>query len=253
MKLIRFIKDKKICHGVIENDSIRLLKKDYIEGIEFTSNTLSIDEVKLISPVSPGKVVAVGLNYMDHIKEFGDRPVPENPILFLKIPSTVIGPNDDILLPPKYERVDFEAELAIVISKHCYRIAPEEAGEYILGCTCLNDVTERIVQKKDGQWTRGKNYPTFCPIGPCIQTDADLDNLDIKGILNGQVLQSSNTRFQIWKPLELVSFISQSIHLEPGDVVSTGTPSGVSPMKPGDEIIIEIENIGRLINTVRSE
>ncbi len=253
MKLVRFIKDKEVCHGVIEGDAIRLLKRDFIEGIEPAQETVRADEVRLMSPVSPGKVVAVGLNYLDHIKEFGNRPVPENPTLFLKIPSTVIGPDDDILLPPGYERVDFEAELAVVISKRCYRISPKEAGDYILGGTCLNDVTERVVQKKDGQWTRGKNYPTFCPVGPCIETDADLDNLDIKGILNGQVLQSSNTRLQIWKPAELVSFISQSIPLEPGDLVSTGTPSGVSPMKPGDEIVIEVENIGRLMNRAVAE
>jgi 2-keto-4-pentenoate hydratase/2-oxohepta-3-ene-1,7-dioic acid hydratase in catechol pathway len=253
MKLARFIKDNVVCHGVIEGDAVRFLKGDFLKSVKFTGESVKTDEIRLIAPVTPGKVVAVGLNYLDHIKEFGDRPVPENPTLFLKIPSTVIGPGEAILLPPGYKRVDFEAELAVVISKRCFRIPPKKAGGYILGGICLNDVTERVVQKKDGQWTRGKNYPTFCPVGPYIETEADFANLDIKGILNGEVLQSSNTRFQIWKAAELVSFISQSIPLEPGDIVSTGTPSGVSSMKPGDEIAIEVEKIGRLVNRVESE
>ena len=176
--------------------------------------------------------------------------MPEEPTLFVKLTGTVIGSGDEIHLPKGYERVDYEAELAVVISKHCYEVSTEEAGDYILGATCLNDVTERIVQKRTGQWMRGKNFPTFCPIGPYIVTDLDLNNLDIKSVLNGEIKQNSNTKHFLWNPYELVSFISQSIPLEPGDVVTTGTPSGVSPMKPGDEIVIEIENIGCLINKV---
>lgn len=232
----------------------RYLEEGIIKKGQTENNDLDgIKDKKLVSPVTPNKIIAVGLNYLDHIKEFGDRPVPENPTLFIKFPDTVIGPDDYIVLPKGYERVDYEAELAIVISKHCYRVSVSEAEDYILGATCLNDVTERVVQKKDGQWIRGKNYPTFCPIGPFIVSDIDYNHLDIKGILNGKVMQSSNTSHFIWNVHELISFISQSIPLEEGDVITTGTPNGVSKMEEGDEIIIEIEGIGKLINRVRKE
>lgn len=210
-----------------------------------------LTNVELVSPVNPGKIIAVGLNYLDHIKEFGDRPTPENPTLFIKFPHTVIGPNDDIILPKGYERVDFEAELAIVISRDCYQVSLDEAHDVILGATCLNDVTERIIQKKDGQWTRGKNFPTFCPIGPYIVSDINYNNLEIKSILNGTLKQHSNTKQFIWNVYELISFITQSIPLSKGDVITTGTPSGVAPMNNGDTIVIEIEGIGQLINHIK--
>ncbi|MFO7611626.1 MAG: fumarylacetoacetate hydrolase family protein [Clostridia bacterium] len=251
MKLIRFEKDGIVGYGVLENDKVRVLKGGFQGEAAFSGVEYRLLEVRLLIPVEPGKIIAVGLNYIDHIKEFGDRPVPENPTLFIKLNNTVIGPGEDIILPKGYERVDFEAELAVVISRHCHEVSAEEAPGYILGATCLNDVTERVIQKKDGQWTRGKNFPTFCPIGPWIETDADIGNLEIRSILNGKVMQSSNTKHQIWNPYELVSFISRSIPLEAGDVVATGTPSGVSSMSPGDEISIEIQDVGTLTNRVR--
>lgn len=250
MKFARFIKDSAICHAVVEDNKLKVLKGDFLTEVAFSGIEYDISEVRLLAPVIPGKIIAVGLNYLDHIKEFGDRPIPENPTLFLKLPSTVIGPGDDIVMPKNYQRVDFEAELAVVISKHCYEVSPEEAEEYILGATCLNDVTERIIQKADGQWTRGKNFPTFCPIGPYVVTGLDLDNLDICSRLNGKVMQQSNTRHFLWNPAKLISFISQSIPLEAGDVVTTGTPSGVAPMAPGDSIEIEIEGVGCLVNNI---
>lgn len=235
MIYFKYFENKEIVEGKIENSEIAFLKNK-----------------KLLSPVSPNKIIAVGLNYIDHIKEFGDRDIPKNPTLFIKFPHTVIGPNETILLPKGYKRVDYEAELAIVINKHCYQVTPKQAKEYILGATCLNDVTERVVQKSDGQWIRGKNYPTFCPIGPYIVSDIDYNNLSIKSILNGKVKQNSNTKNFIWNVYELISFISQSIPLENGDVITTGTPGGISPMNDGDEIIIEIEGIGRLVNKVKN-
>jgi len=230
----KYLEFGEILEGQIENDQIDLIK-----------------EKELLSPVTPNKIIAVGLNYIDHIKEFSDRPIPENPTLFIKFPHTVIGPKENILLPKNHERVDYEAELAIVISKPGYEISVKDAKDYILGATCLNDVTERSIQKKDGQWIRGKNYPTFCPIGPYIVSDIDYNNLNIKSFLNGKIMQDSNTKHFIWNVYELISFISQSIPLEKGDVITTGTPNGVSPMKNGDEIIIEIEGIGQLINYVK--
>lgn len=250
MKYLRFEKDSIKGYGILQNNKIKVLKGDFLREVAFSGIEYNLDEVRLLAPVNPGKVIAVGLNYLDHIKEFGDRPVPENPTLFVKLSNTVIGPEDEIILPDNYQRVDFEAELAVVISKYCYKVAADEAPDYILGATCLNDVTERVIQKADGQWTRGKNFPTFCPIGPYIVSDIDLSNLQIKAVLNGHVKQNSSTRYFLWNPYELVSFISQSIPLEAGDVVTTGTPSGVGPMEPGDTIIIEIENVGSLVNYV---
>lgn len=209
-----------------------------------------LDGIKLLTPVKPSKIIAIGLNYMDHIKEFGDRPIPKNPTIFVKFPHTVIGPLDTIKLPKDYQRVDYEAELAIVISKYCYQVSKEEAKDYILGATCLNDVTERVVQKADGQWIRGKNFPTFCPIGPYIVSDIDYNNLGIKAILNDEVKQDANTNLFIWNVYDLISFVSQSIPLEEGDVITTGTPMGVSGMKDKDKIVVEIEGIGKLINFV---
>ena len=251
MKFARFKKDSTIGYAVVEGKILKVLKGDFLGGVTFSGIEYKLDEVRILAPVVPGQIIAVGLNYLDHIKEFGDRPVPENPTLFVKLPSTVIGPEDDILLPKGYQRVDFEAELAVVISKHCYDVSPEDADEYIFGATCLNDVTERVIQKADGQWTRGKNFPTFCPIGPYVVTDINLGELDVCSRLNGKTMQSSNTRHFLWNPAELVSFISRSIPLEAGDIVTTGTPSGVAPMAAGDTIEIEIEGVGCLINHIR--
>jgi len=250
MKYLRFKKDSVTGYGILQDNKIKVLKGDFLAEVAFSGIEYDFSEVELLAPVKPGKVIAVGLNYMDHIKEFGDRPVPENPTLFVKLTNTIIGPGDDIILPVGYKRVDFEAELAIVISEYCYKVDADEAPDYILGATCLNDVTERVVQKADGQWTRGKNFPTFCPIGPYIVSDIDLSDLEVKAVLSGEVKQHSSTKHFLWNPYELVSFISQSIPLEPGDVVTTGTPSGVGPMKPGDTITIEIENVGALTNHV---
>lgn len=250
MKFARFIKDSVTGYAVVEGNKLKVLKGDFLSEVAFSGVEYDIGEVRLLAPVKPGKVLAVGLNYLDHIKEFGNRPVPENPTLFLKLTSTIVGPGDDIVLPKDYKRVDFEAELAVVISKYCYNVSPQDAPDYIFGATCLNDVTERVIQKADGQWTRGKNFPTFCPIGPYVVTGVDLNNLDICSKLNGQIMQKSNTEHFLWNPAELISFISQSIPLEPGDVVTTGTPSGVGPMEDGDTIEIEIEGVGCLVNRV---
>lgn len=203
----------------------------------------------LKAPVEPGKIIAVGLNYRDHASEFGSN-IPDEPIMFLKPPSAVIGTEENIIIPFKSKRVDYEAELAVIISNRCRMISPREAKNNILGYTCGNDVTERDFQKKDGQWTRSKGFDTFCPLGPWIATDINPMSLSIECYLNDVLKQKSNTANMIWNPYELVSFISGIMTLNPGDVILTGTPSGVGPLEAGETVSVKIEGIGVLKNRV---
>ena len=189
-------------------------------------------------PFSPSKIICVGLNYYDHAKELG-MEIPKYPVLFLKPPTAVIGDGDKIIYPAQTSNLHYEAELAIVILE-----------DRSLGYTCANDVTARDLQKIDGQWTRAKSFNTFCPLGPKIVSGIDSDNLNIKLYLNGEIKQNSNTSQMIFKPLYLVKFISEIMTLLPGDVILTGTPPGVGPMDRGDEVVVEIEGIGRLTNKV---
>ncbi len=205
--------------------------------------------MKMPVDVKPTKVVALGLNYRDHAEEFRMQ-IPEEPILFMKPSTAVIHSCDDIIYPSAATRVDYEAELAIVIGKKARCVPAERAGEYILGYTCLNDVTERHMQGRDGQWTRAKGFDTFCPIGPVITDEIDPDSVDVRAYLNGELKQQSNTRNLIFNVGRIVEFVSGVMTLLPGDIIATGTPSGVGQMKPGDEIAIEIEGIGRLVNKV---
>ena len=203
---------------------------------------------KILPPVMPSKVVCVGLNYRDHAKELG-FDLPKEPLIFIKPGTSVIGHLDKILYPVQSERVDYEAELAVVISRPCTKVSPEEAACYILGYTCLNDVTARDLQIKDGQWTRAKSFDTFCPIGPYIETEiSDPNNLDIKLVLNGETRQASNTSNLIFSVNELISTISHIMTLNEGDIIATGTPSGIGPMNRGDKVCVEIEDIGVLEN-----
>lgn len=209
--------------------------------------------LELLAPCLPSKVVCVGINYHDHAQEF-NHELPDSPLLFLKPPTSVIGPGEAIVYPPYWTaRVDYEAELAVVIGRRARRITPEEAPEYIFGYTCLNDVTARDLQRKDGQWTRAKSFDTFCPIGPVIARGIDVADARIESRLNGNVCQRSTTARMIFTPAQIVAFASQVMTLEPGDVIATGTPSGVGPMQPDDTIEIEIEHIGCLRNTVVKE
>jgi len=209
-----------------------------------------IKDFKLLAPASPTKIVAVGLNYRDHAEEL-NMPIPKEPIIFLKPPSAVIGPGEPIILPPQSKRVDYEAELAVVIKKQAKNIKPEQAKEHILGYTCFNDVTARDLQAKDGQWTRAKSFDTFAPMGPWIETELDPSDLKIQALLNGKVVQNSTTANLIFSVPQLLSFISKIMTLKPGDIIATGTPSGIGPLAPGDEITIRIQGIGELKNPVR--
>lgn len=252
MKFLRFVYNSNEKLGILEGETIKEISGDLFGDFKTTGNTYNLNEVRLLPPCMPGKVVAIGLNYKDHIKEFGDRPIPKNPTIFIKLPHTIIGHDDFIIIPKIATRVDYEAELAVVIKKECRRVSCEESNEYILGATCLNDVTERDIQRADGQWIRGKNFETFCPVGPFIVSDIDYNNLDIKCKLNGVEKQNSNTSNLLWSVQELVSFISDVMPLHPGDIVTTGTPCGVSQMKDGDIVEVIIEGIGCLRNRVKN-
>ncbi|RUM89354.1 MAG: hypothetical protein DSZ24_01420 [Thermodesulfatator sp.] len=248
MKILRFRWRGKDWWGRLSEDRVLGLPGVTDFG-DLPPEGLPLTEVRLLPPTVPTKIVAVGLNYRDHAQELG-LDIPQEPLIFLKPPSALIGPEDRILLPPGVGRVDYEAELAVVIGKRARRISPEEAREHILGYTCFNDVTARDLQKKDGQWTRAKSFDTFAPLGPWIETELDPSCLRVRAYLNGEVVQNSSTDQLIFPVPQLVSFISQVMTLHPGDVIATGTPPGVGPLSPGDVIEIEVEGVGRLVNFV---
>jgi 2-keto-4-pentenoate hydratase/2-oxohepta-3-ene-1,7-dioic acid hydratase in catechol pathway len=253
MKYVRFLdQNNNIGFGVIEGTNVKILDGSFLDpNSQLTGKDIELREVRLLAPVEPSKVVCVGLNYALHIKEM-EHDLPDDPVIFIKPQTSVIGPGDKIIYPLMSQRVDFEAELAVVIGKTMNNVSEEEAMNLIFGYTCANDVTARDLQKKDGQWTRGKSFDTFCPIGPWVVTDIDPSGLDIQLLLNGEVKQSSNTKYFISSIPKLVSFISQVMTLYPGDVVLTGTPEGVGPMLPGDEVVVKIPAIGELHNTIKN-
>ena len=201
-------------------------------------------------PQQPTKIVLVGLNYTDHAEELG-MPLPDEPIIFLKPPTALLGPEDWIIYPAQAQRVDYEAELAVVMQDQCTHVEPEAVLEHVAGFTCLNDVTARDLQKKDMQWTRAKSFDTFCPVGPRIVKEIEPNNVRIQSYLNGELRQDSNTAKFIFSVEELVSFVSHVMTLQPGDIIATGTPSGIGAMQRGDTIEIVIDGIGTLRNYVR--
>lgn len=249
MRYVRFEKNSAISYGMVEGDSVKKINGDLFGAYSVTDVLYKLTDIKLLAPCQPSKVVAVGLNYRDHAREMGEA-IPDTPKIFIKPSTSVIGPEEEIIIPEMANRVDYEAELAIVIKKTAKNIAPEEADQYILGYTCLNDVTARDLQKVDGQWTRAKGFDTFAPIGPWVDDALDPNDTDIKLLLNGEQKQYSNTSNFIWKVEQLVSFISRVMTLLPGDVITTGTPSGIGPMKSGDRVDVVIEGIGTLTNYV---
>ena len=217
------------------------------------SQPIPLEEVIVLPPVMPTKIVCAAVNYRAHGAELG-HTVPDEPRIFLKPPSSIIGPGHPILLPPSSTRVDHECELAVVIGKTGRHLDPADVREYVFGYACANDVTARDLQKIDGIFGRAKGFDTFCPIGPWIETQIeDPDALTIRTLVNGQVRQNGTTADMIFKTFELVSFISKIMTLNPGDVILTGTPEGVGPLHAGDEVRIEIEGVGLLINPVLSD
>jgi 2-keto-4-pentenoate hydratase/2-oxohepta-3-ene-1,7-dioic acid hydratase in catechol pathway len=210
---------------------------------------IPLEQVHLLAPVLPGKIICLGRNYAEHARE-QDVEVPSVPLIFLKPPSAVIGPNEAIILPPQSQRVEHEAELAVVIGKRGRWISTERALMHILGYMNANDVTARDLQRQDGQWTRGKGFDTFCPIGPWIETEFDPTDVMVSCRVNGELRQMASTREMTFSIPQIIAYISSIMTLEPGDVVLTGTPAGIGELKAGDELITSIEGLGELINPV---
>ncbi|MEM3761587.1 MAG: fumarylacetoacetate hydrolase family protein [Archaeoglobaceae archaeon] len=238
----RFVANGKVYEGRFEISKNTVI----FDSLEFP-----LSSVKFLPPVTPGKIIAVGLNYVDHANEL-HLPIPEEPIIFLKPPSAVIGDNDFIVLPKQSKRVDYEGELAVVIKKRCKNVPRERAHEFILGYTCFNDVTARDLQAKDVQWTRAKSFDTFAPLGPYIAELEDVSKLKIETRVNGEVKQKSNTSNMVFNVPALLEFVSSIMSLEAFDVIATGTPAGIGALKAGDFVEIEIEKIGTLRNRVIS-
>ena len=238
-------------YGEMDEHKVVPLKQAPWDGIQPTDTAIPIEKVALLAPVRPSKIVCIGLNYHAHVKaSYSADEAPENPLIFLKPPSSIIGPKDKIIHPEVSERVDYEAELGIVIGSRAHNVAQENALDCVFGYTCVNDVTARDLQKKDGQWSRAKGFDTFCPVGPWIVTDFDYRDVLVEGIHNGEVKQSGRTSQMIFPIDFLISYISRVMTLEPGDLISSGTPSGIAPMKSGDTIVVQVEGIGALENSM---
>jgi len=249
VKLVRFRHGSRIATGAVEGEFVRPLQGTFFENPVPTGEEVPVTDLRLLAPVLPSKVVCVGRNYVEHAIEM-DSDVPEEPLLFLKPSTTVIGPGDYIPYPSASSQVDHEGELAVVIGRLARRVPAEEAGKFILGFTCGNDVTARDLQRKDGQWTRGKGFDGFCPLGPWIETELDPGDLAIECRVNGERRQWARTSQLTFGSAELVEYVSAVMTLLPGDVIMTGTPAGVGPMRVGDTVEVEIEGIGVLANEV---
>lgn len=255
MRIVRCIwqaREKIPRYGLLLGDRVRLFGHppypDAPEPEEYWEAPL--EEVVLLAPCEPSKIIALGLNYRDHAAELG-WPLPEEPLLFLKPPSAVIGPGETILLPPQSRRVDYEAEVAVVIGRQAKDVPAAAALDYVWGYTCFNDVTARDLQKKDGQFTRAKGFDTFAPLGPWIETEiADLSRITVEAYVNGERRQHSHTGNLVFDIPTLISFISHIMTLMPGDVIATGTPAGIGPLREGDVVEIRVEGVGSLINSV---
>jgi len=254
MKIVRFQHNKGIPYGVIEGDNVRIYTGTPFASpgkVQFapSGTVLKLKEVRLLAPCRPSKVVCLGLNYKPHGDELKMK-LPDLPLLFLKPSTAVIGPDENIVLPRGSERIDYECELGVVIGRQARNIKEADYADYVLGYTCFNDVTDRVAQDRDGQWTRAKGHDTFAPLGPCIDTSAPHSGLHIETRLNGNVVQSGNTSELIFPVAHLVSFISHIMTLLPGDVIATGTPAGIGPLNHGDSVEVVIEKIGTLRNPV---
>ena len=249
MRLLRFRFGERIATGVAEDGRIRVLRGTFFEDPAFTGEEVPLDDVRLLAPVLPSKVVCVGRNYADHAAEMG-ASVPDEPLVFLKPSTSVVGPGDPIPYLPISQQLDYEGELAVVVGRLAHRVTLEDADRAILGYTCGNDVTMRDLQSKDGQWARAKGFDSSCPLGPWIETDIDAGDVHLQTRLNGEVRQSARTTELTFTPAGLIAYITAFMTLLPGDVIMTGTPAGIGPMSVGDRVEIEIEGIGVLANQV---
>ena len=252
MKYARFEYRGDERYGAVQGEELLELDGSILGDAKETGRRYQISAVKLLPPILPTKIVCIGQNYLEHIREIGATP-PTQPLYFLKPPSSLIGTGDSIIYPRNATRVDYEGELAVVIKKSMKDVPNEKAKEYILGYSCFNDVTERdLVTKAPLNLTLGKSFDTFGAFGPYIVTDLDPDNLQIRTYLNGELMQDDNTSECVFNVQTVLSYLSQCLTLCPGDIVITGTPKGIAPMKPGDLVEVEIEKIGRLSNMVKA-
>jgi len=250
MRIVRYeVRDGAPQYGWVLEDMVGAIDGDPFGEYRRMKADTPLEEVRLLAPCLPGKIVCVGRNYIEHAKELGNE-APKVPLIFLKPPSSVINPGDAIILPPQSQQVEHEAELVAVIGKRGRSIMSENARDYILGYTVGNDVTARDLQKSDAQWTRAKGFDTFCPFGPWIDTDFDPADALVTCKVSGQPRQLASTRDMLFGVGTLLAFISSVMTLEPGDLVFTGTPGGVGPLKDGDEVVVEIEGLGTLTNPV---
>jgi 2-keto-4-pentenoate hydratase/2-oxohepta-3-ene-1,7-dioic acid hydratase in catechol pathway len=251
MRLVRFRFADRIATGAVEpgERTVRILTGTFFENPVPTGEEVPIDDVHLLAPVLPSKLVCVGKNYAAHAAEFG-MTVPEEPLLFLKPSTAVIGPHDPIKLLPISHRVDYEGELAVVIGRLAKNIRAEDAYRVILGYTCANDVTLRDLQKTDDQWARAKGFDGSCPLGPWIETDVDPNDVMLTTRLNGEVRQHASTTDMVFGVATLIEYVTSFMTLLPGDAILTGTPEGVGKLQPGDVVEIEVEGVGILANQV---
>jgi 2-keto-4-pentenoate hydratase/2-oxohepta-3-ene-1,7-dioic acid hydratase in catechol pathway len=249
MRIVRFRGGDKTRYGVLEGNRVVEYSGTPFSAFRRGRRHYAARQVVLLAPVVPSKIVAVGLNYRDHANELG-LSVPTEPIIFLKPVSALIGPDDPIVYPPQSRRVDFEGELAIVIKRRCRNVPAARAREYVLGYTCLNDVTARDLQLRDRQPVRAKAFDTFCPLGPCIATDIDPGAVAIETYVNGERRQCSSTKELIFPVEDLVARVSEVMTLLPGDVIASGTPAGVGALQPGDRVEVRVAGIGSLVNPV---
>ena len=271
MRIARFSRDDTVAYGVVQEsvpdgvasaaigpdtDGLTIAELQGhpfgvgTDSVRYTGQSYPVADVRLLAPVLPTKVVAIGKNYADHAREMGGEP-PDEPVIFLKPSTSVIGPGDPVARPVKLsERVDFEGELAVVIGRLCRDVPPERVSEVIFGYTCANDVTARDLQAKDGQWTRAKGFDTFCPLGPWIETGLDPADLELTTSVNGEVKQRSRTSLLLHDVTAVICYVTSVMTLLPGDILLTGTPAGIGPLVHGDRVSVSIQGIGTLTNPV---
>ena len=252
MRIVRYSRKGDVGFGILEGETVAEISPHPFAAFEYTGQRFPTGEVRLLAPVLPSKVVAVGRNYAEHAREMGHE-VPTDPVIFLKPSTSVIGPDDAIVRPEGVGRVDYEGELAVIVGKLVRRLGSAEAIQAVLGFTCANDVTARDLQRSDVQWTRGKGFDTFCPLGPWIETDLDSSDLAVHTLVNGEPRQQARTSQLEHGVADLLAFVSRVLTLLPGDVLLTGTPAGVGPLEVGDRVEVEIEGIGVLANEVVAE
>jgi len=253
MRIVRYRAADGSAWGVLaEDDRVRSSTGTPFDDLAPGPEVGALAELDLLAPATPSKVICVGRNYREHAAEF-NNPVPDEPLLFMKPPSAIIGPGAEIHYPSLSKRVDPEAELVLVIGREAHRVPADRAMEVIGGYTCGNDVTARDIQKSDGQWTRGKGFDTFCPIGPWIETDLDPSDLRVTCTVDGELRQDGRTRDLIFPIPYLIEYISRFTRLLPGDLIMTGTPEGVAPMEVGSTVAVEVEGVGVLTNRVVDE